>query len=86
MTYFKGPMLVLHRRSLPSRHYTVTEWEVVQQIDFDSADDHNMNFLTQFKKPVLVPAHLVAGYRHDVCTIFCRFDPQQSTVSWFSKC
>lgn len=84
-TFFKGPMLVIRRRSSVSRHTTVSEWEILDRIDFDSSDDNNMNLLTKFVKPVLVPVDSVSGYTPSTAKIFCKFDPELGTVSWASK-
>lgn len=85
MTYFKGPMLVIRRRSSVSRHTTVSEWEILDRIDFDSSDDNNMNFLNKFFRPVLVPLDSVSDYAPGTTKIFCKFSPESGTVSWASK-
>jgi hypothetical protein len=83
MSYFVGAMLVLQRASAVSRHTNHSEWHVIDCIDFDSANNDNMNLLTTYAtKCILVPVRDVKDYNAETKRISRQFDPTTSTTLW----
>lgn len=83
MSYFVGAMLVLQRASAVSRHTNHSEWRVIDCIDFDSANNDNMNLLnTHTTRCILVPVRDVKDYTAETKHISRQFDPTTSTTLW----
>ena len=82
MSYFVGAMLILQRTHPASRHCNHSVWRVIQSIEFNSANDDNMNLLTKYTKCALIPASDIVGYTPAIKDITRQFDPVTSTALW----
>lgn len=82
MSYFKGQMLVLRRLSSVSRHQLLSEWQVLDCIEFDSSLNSTINFFAQHPKTMLVPVSNVPGYHNKVKILKRLFNPDTLTESW----
>lgn len=85
MTYYKGKMLLLKRQSAVTRHALVSEWSIIDCIDFDSSDNNNMNFLHSYPRAVMVPTTAVTNYHNNAKIVVATFDPVTSTQSWHTS-